>query len=320
MNERKRIVFQIHGVRIGIRSDSADATDLMCERLADYRADGIERCEAEIEIQTKSAPFSPAGIRKEFSWIRSRPLYGDFDNDILRLTDGRSISVTRYEERRAEIFLDPETLTDPLFTSRTFLPMALLELLRTFGFFCIHGALCVREKRGILILGHGGSGKSTISAALLREGFKIVGDDNLLFHLGPGGVSLGFPFERELSLSPEALAQFDPLASIHPTAKIRIPLRVLPSDRVATNAVPNEIVYLTGEDEDAGGPLDPAEAFTIILEENPLFLLSSRLASSHLQTIRTLIRNARSCSVSLKHRHPLDLEEIAARFLRLASS
>jgi hypothetical protein len=86
---------------------------------------------------------------------------------------------------------------------------------------------------------------------------------------------------------------------------------------VAGYAAPTEIVYLPGHESDTTAPVDPSEIFTIVVEENPLLLLSPALASSHLQTIRTLIRNARCKRVSLERKEPLDLTEIALRFVRL---
>lgn len=313
-----RITLDIHGVRIALSSTSEDAIHLLCDRLESYVCEAADDCEATVTIEATPSPADPSSIKKEFSWVRSRPLWGNLSDNTFSLTDGRSVATTHYEKRAAEIFIHPDTLSDTPFASRTFLLLPILELLRTFGFFYVHGALLAKGDEGLLLLGQGGSGKSTLSAALLGSDWKIIGDDNLLFHLGPESTSLGFPFERELSISQEVADQLNlPFEPETEGAKFRIPLNKLPQELVANYTHPDRIVCLWKGDEDEASPLDGSEIFQLVVEENPLLLISPALASSHVDAIRSLIRNARCQRLSLARHEKIDLTEIANRFSQL---
>jgi hypothetical protein len=312
------MILDLHGVRIGVTSSSEEALRLLSDRLGAHISETEDDPEAILEINTGPPPFPSSEIRKEFSWERSRPLWGDFESDILRLTDGASVSITNHAGRQARVFVQPETLADIPFAGRTFLLLPLLELLRTFKFFYVHGALLRKEDRGLLLLGRGGSGKSTLSAALLTAGWKLVGDDNLLFHLGPESTSLGFPFEKELSLSRAAVEQLGlPVPEASEESKIRIPLSSLPPASVAGYATPDRIFCLWKTHEDQVAPLEGSEIFQVVVEENPLLLVSPALASDHVETIRNTIRKATCNVLSLNRSSRLDLKKLAERFTRL---
>lgn len=312
------ITFNIQGARIAVRSTSDVAIDLLRARFGVHVSDSTGTPEATISIATTAPPVFPSDIRREFSWVRSRPLWGDFEGDAFRLTDGDSVILTRYKKRRCEIFIRPETLEDVPFASQSFFLLPVLELLRTLGFFLVHGALLLKEGRGCLILGSDQSGKSTLSAALLTEGWRLVGDDALLFRLESDASCRGFPLDRDLGITREAAAQlgFQGQPTADPS-KVRIPRNQLPANLVAKCAVPDWIICLTAHDSDSATASDPSEVFKRLVDENPLVFVAPALAPSHVETMRTLIRNARSKHLSLRRKNPFDLKEIASRFLRL---
>jgi len=61
----------------------------------------------------------------------------------------------------------------------------------------LHGALVVRGDRGVLLLGRGESGKSTLACALWERGWALLGDDMALVD---AAASLAWPAPRRVSL------------------------------------------------------------------------------------------------------------------------
>ena len=81
-------------------------------------------------------------------------------------------------------------LTHPLFT----IPMA--ELLKQRGLYMVHAAGLGLNGRGLLIAGATGTGKTTLTIALLRAGFDFLGDDTIFLRVNRTGLrALAFPDE-----------------------------------------------------------------------------------------------------------------------------
>lgn len=79
------------------------------------------------------------------------------------------------------------------------LMLGLTLALRSHGLIHLHAAATVSPAgRVVLIAGTGGSGKSTLTAALVASGHGFLGDDVVL--VGPGGALLAFP--RPFHLTP----------------------------------------------------------------------------------------------------------------------
>ena len=70
----------------------------------------------------------------------------------------------------------------------------LSEILRSRGLYPVHGAGLANGEQGILIPGFTGSGKTTLSIALLRKGFRFLSDDRSLLRENEAGFELlAFP-------------------------------------------------------------------------------------------------------------------------------
>jgi hypothetical protein len=80
---------------------------------------------------------------------------------------------------RAEGFLvNPDTSNSDFLVS--FCHLALTELFKSVGLFTLHAVALEKDGRAVLIPGKSGRGKTTLSLALLRAGYRCVSDDHPL--------------------------------------------------------------------------------------------------------------------------------------------
>ena len=61
----------------------------------------------------------------------------------------------------------------------------------------LHGALVAKDGKGVVILGHGGAGKSTLACALWQEGWELLCDDATVVEIDRG---VARPTPRRVSL------------------------------------------------------------------------------------------------------------------------
>ena len=69
----------------------------------------------------------------------------------------------------------------------------------------LHAAAVGVDGRGVLIVGHGGTGKSTLTCTCLADGFDFISDDYCL--LSATGVRTVYPIYTNVSLNPDSLAK-----------------------------------------------------------------------------------------------------------------
>lgn len=73
----------------------------------------------------------------------------------------------------------------PQFEQSSPLRVQLVWWLRIWDRYFIHGGAIARENSGIILVGRGGSGKSTCCLSCLSRGWQYIGDDYILFGLEP---------------------------------------------------------------------------------------------------------------------------------------
>ena len=71
-------------------------------------------------------------------------------------------------------------------------------------FLMLHAAAVGKNGRGVLIVGHGGTGKSTLACSCLADGFEFISDDYCL--LSAAGSRIVYPIYTNVSLNPDSLA------------------------------------------------------------------------------------------------------------------
>ncbi len=306
--------FDFHGVNVELHSEVPWAEELWMDRFRSFLSSRALAPSCQIAFYPCKADTARQieKIKPAFSWERSRTLYGDRVGSFFRLTDGRSLAAVDYQEQDVRFWVDPQTLTDSVFFSRTFLQIPLLELLRLHGFFYMHAALLSHHGRGTLIMGKGGAGKSTLCAALVREGFEIVGDDSILIRNQVADEVWGYPLEPELSLEPARAAEFGFIGSGHTNVKkFRIPRSMYPQIFTKSGIPIEQVAVLRRSSQKMAAPLPRSDLLQVAFEENPMIWTDPELAQIHFDILAKLSRRIEPQVVSIPWESSIDLAALA---------
>jgi hypothetical protein len=285
-------------VRIEARDETASGTG---RRLLQYLAPGpagpgadVGRCELET---VASLPDPPSGVP-----VAAR--YEDFDLTLWRDGDGlflrsRLVGVTvapRRGEAHAALLAEASASGDTF----AVLMLAVCALLRPHGLLPLHAAGLVHAGEGVLVSAPSGFGKSTLTLALVREGWGFLSDDALLLEETASGIE-ALPFRRTFGLLPETMAWL-PVPSEgwprHPAdgQKVAVPMADLLPAQAADRCRPGVLLFpnIAEASESRLLPLRPAEAFTALLRQSGLITLDPGWAREHVAALGRLVGQARS--------------------------
>ncbi len=213
-------VYDLHGVRIGVIATSpADIAERAAAgvhaRLAGLPlgSPGIAHPDILFEIHAGDAHAfeRPAAARPVYDPPMGEVVYDD-GAGLLYIGYGPRLSVLCEpgRARASAIQLEEEdlwSLSHPLFT------LPLVELLKHQGLYGLHAGGVCRDGRALLLPGTRGSGKSTLTLALVRAGFGFLGDDTLFLARRPKGLKI-LAFPDELDLTDQTVAFFPELAPL----------------------------------------------------------------------------------------------------------
>ena len=180
--------------------------------------------------------------------------------EVLISKDGGSITCRSFHQTNSESF--------QVYLLGQALSFALVKR----GFEPLHATAVAVEGQAVAFLGDCGFGKSTLAAALLQAGYRLLTDDLLLLQTTPRGI-LAYPGPARIKLFPEMASKLMGKGSsgvpMNPqTQKLIVGLN---ADSMCGEAVPLAAVYvLASPNEGAGGgictaPISRREAFVTLL-------------------------------------------------------
>jgi len=91
-----------------------------------------------------------------------------------------------------------------------FLMLSLLWLLQRHGLYALHANGLSKDNAGILLVGCSGSGKSTSSLSLIRQGWNYLSDDVVLLRESPDGIE-SIAFQKGHSFDPDLINHYPEL-------------------------------------------------------------------------------------------------------------
>jgi hypothetical protein len=299
-------VYDVHGIRVALRTDSAAVAagaeralaDLPC-RSATASGDGV-LATVQMDLRAGAVPFRvPEEALPQFRHAQVRCY--------------RHGGELWYESSDATVVLDPESGTaeghlspagaipsgqwraqgDAVFT------FSLLELLRHRGLFHLHAAGLARDGRGVLLAGNTGAGKSTLTVSLVRAGWDFLSDDAVLLRTSPEGVeALSLP--SEFHLDPTLAERFPELAPLadrqgYGSGEKRAfrPVEIYERQPIAA-CVPSLLLFpQIAPGATRAQTLTPTQALTALIRSSALVLLDERVAAPHLDALKRLVSQCR---------------------------
>ncbi|MCL4474398.1 MAG: hypothetical protein M1455_10780 [Actinobacteria bacterium] len=153
------------------------------------------------------------------------------------------------------------------------------QLLKTRGVFPIHAAGLQRNGKGILFPGRSGCGKSTMSLHLLRNGYKLLGDDTVFVRKSEKGAEMLF-FPEEVDVCSETVDLFPRLALARNMTedrwqpKARVNLNEVGPDAVVESSDTHLIVFpvISADGETRYERIGPTEALAELILYAFLFM------------------------------------------------
>jgi hypothetical protein len=312
----------VHGIGIAVSAD-AELAAALDARLGPFATRDAGRAPLIVEYSWTRGEQQPA-IRRpdgparpvcelpagEVTYFgRTDRLYLEYDSRVRVLAEPARglVQVAVHEPSAAHSWL----LSHALFT------LPLVELLKRRGLFSLHAAGLALDGRALVVAGCCGAGKSTLSLALARAGFGLLGDDTLLLARESNGGLRVLAFPDELDLTDSTIALFPELGHLlgqprRPGApKRQVRPEELPATRIVWDGAPRVLLFprVAHTRQSRLTPIGRDEA---LVELAPNVLLTEpRSSQAHLDALAELVRASTCYRLETGH----DLERLPA-FLR----
>jgi hypothetical protein len=151
----------------------------------------------------------PENVRMVFTHV-DMSKYLDEDGLIWNTYADSSIGVVDYETSRGVCLIADNKLSDQYLVANFAFFSLFSDQIRKLGFYNVHSSCVTDGKRGILITGFGGHGKTTSSLALTLSGMKMLGEDMIFLRRTEKGIeAFGCPIKP--SATPNTLDMFPEL-------------------------------------------------------------------------------------------------------------
>ena len=197
--------YNFHGIGIIVTSDRFDLLETIQIRLRHFAVNGLQGS-PDLTFIFQGAGTNHSSIEKPRGICRR--VYGMSLGDIVYCDAEESLYVDwgkgfkalcHTGEGLARISMPVESDKLQVATHHLF-NLCLFELLKRHGRYNIHAAGLSSGGQGLLFTGTTGSGKSTLTVAMLRAGFGLLGDDTLFLSQSCEGIrAQAFPDEIDVT-------------------------------------------------------------------------------------------------------------------------
>lgn len=282
--------YHIHGLNIEARINEPqldEAIDGLFHRYAataPYPNKSILSCALESRELLPTAP-TQADILYHEGGLR----YSALEDQIFIEARDLSISIADLNARHLAVIVARNRIESTWSIQHfAILPM-IMEFLRLEGIYPIHAAALEKDGRALILPAMPGSGKSTLSLALLREGMGLLSDD-MPFLTSNNKTAEVLAFPEDINVCPDSLRFFDELAFFSDRTpnernKFSFPAEKLFPNALVERATPRLLVFprIAHTPNSSLERISQTEAFIALLDHS-LPPLNRRLARAHFET------------------------------------
>jgi hypothetical protein len=311
---------RFHGLRLSVEGDAravAAAAELL-DRLP--VAEGDAPIDVRVLLRSSSAQGRPPGARAFYHGVVDCHV----EEGGLVLSDGFSRSRISEGGSRVEVDVAEESLRDGYLFAHVLLFISIVLALRSRGLFHLHaGSLVTPGGDGLLVAGHAGSGKSTLTVALLEAGCGHLGDDAVFLEAAGEGVRV-LAMPRPFHVAPGTAAAFPRVAALltdHLPAgeKRRLdPRAAWPGREREAMDAPRVLLFprITGAAETVVERVSSAEALGELVESSTLVVVDGLpRRDEHLDVLRRIADGGAAFAVGLGRDLLAAPAEVARRVL-----
>ncbi len=197
--------------------------------------------------------------------------------------------------------LGEEFWASPLHDQREFFLLGLLILLRGQGLYGLHANAVKRDGMGLVIVGDSGAGKTTLTLALIREGWGYLSDDAIVLR-SCGEQVEALAFRRGFAVTDRTASFFPELASPQVVYRpVRDGKRLadvssLFPDSFSYSCVPSAVVFPriapTRRGESKLTPIEKTGAMARLIVQSPGIATDKELVSRQMATLSLLVEQA----------------------------
>lgn len=287
----------VQGIEIDLYADS-HLSALLPDYFASLYTGGSSLCVKPVQYKlriVKETPGVPANAAKAIAG----PAVTAYSN-------GREIYF--FSKHGSSICLDPVDMKangflkeDILINPAELFPLlgaSLVEILRYYGFFFLHAAALYINKVAYLISGDGGSGKTTATLSLVREGSQYVTDDSLFLKDDNGGIVIS-PLYKHVHVDKDLAGRFPEISGgkglkIKAGTKVPIDISFFYPDAFIPSLKPDIIIFpvITSAGTSRVTPLTQTEMYKNLLTQTVL-AVDKHIAREQLRIIGTLVRQTK---------------------------
>ncbi len=243
--------YNIHGFHIEVASDHPMPFEMIAQDLRTFRSKTKSNSDPIFKFEFTALPFGTNGASSYPGLFSS---YRDVNSEFLTTPKG---VVSRYgrslitvindpAKRRIKTAIapDPSLFPDPAYHYSFTQPLS--PWLKQHGLFFLHSACVADEKKnGVLIVGHSRAGKSSLSLACVRNGFKFLSDEQPFMSRRSGRIHV-YSFPRRIRLDRSVAALFHELKPILKSSaaeRIIFPIERIWPQCMTTSCKPKILIF-----------------------------------------------------------------------------
>lgn len=174
--------------------------------------------------------------------------------------------------------------------------VGLFHLLPYQNLYHLHAAGLVRGETGYLFIGESGSGKSSLSLSLVRQGWRYLSDDVLLFRPSMSGVE-ALSFRKRFFLDPALSRHYHEIsAHLEETpygddTKQLFDVESVYPDQFSSNCFPRILIFtrIVPHAESALVPIDRASVLVRLMQQSATLFFNRQVVRAHAEALKRLL-------------------------------
>ena len=216
--------------------------------------------------------------------------------DYVYITDGLSTFQAQPQAGIGHVTLYRSCKESHLLSKHNLFLVGLFHLLPYQNFYHLHAAGLVRDETGYLFIGESGSGKSSISLSLVRQGWHYLSDDALLIRSSVDGVEV-LSFRKRFYVDPVLIHHYPEIAPhlLEPSndgdTKQLLDLEPVYPDRFCPNCLPEVLIFtsIAPHSESKLVPIDRTSALVKLMKQSATLFFNRALIREHTEVLKKLL-------------------------------